>query len=204
MIYPFHLLWTLILKILGKSPELGILCSFQTHSYLFSPYPLPWQADLHWFHQWAPRSSGFLFGSANGRHMQFREQGQREVRVFITCFPLYRLWVDRDYSSIEGHHFHCVTLSYSYSRSHNFSNSSPSVPDISLFCSFWLRGSKVSTLILVLCCYTISHIMYSAEYRTDYIICGAQYKMKMEETVQKLLKISRWQPRGIKLSVGPF
>lgn len=117
VIYSFYLLWTLILKISGKSPELGILCSFQTHSYLFAPYSLPWQADLHWSHQWAPRSSGFLFGSANGRHMQFRGQGQREV-------PLYRLWVDRDYSSIEGHHFHCVTLSYGYSHSHKFSKSS--------------------------------------------------------------------------------
>lgn len=88
-----------------------------------------------------------------------RAGAERSWGSYSPACALCRLWVD--YGCVlccvltEGRHLCCVTLSYSYSHSHNFRDSVSSIPGISLSCPFWLMGGKGSTLFLVLWSYTI-------------------------------------------------
>lgn len=89
VIFPFYLFLTMILKISSPSPELGIsaLCrltlTFPTAPYALAGWP-PLISSVGsqtlwlptWFSQWEAHAD------------------EREVGVFVTCLPLYRLWAD--------------------------------------------------------------------------------------------------------------
>ena len=159
----FYVFWTLTLtlKISSKSPEPSILCSFQTHCYLFPLYPMPWQADLNRFHQWAPRRSGFLFGSPGGGGWRSEGRG-REKLGYLSPATLSTGW------GVTGTVFYRRSplllrdlLTASCRHGHSFSSSSLSIPGTSLPCSFWLRVVKFSVFTNAFSLLVLYHPVYS-------------------------------------------
>lgn len=175
VIFPFYLFLTLILKISSESPELGILCPFQTPSYL-----------SHCSLCSSRLTSTDVVSGLPDPQASYLVQSLGDACRWERSWGIYHLppslqaadwlWLC---SSPEGHHFSCVAFSYSSSRS------SFSVPAISLPCPCWLSGGKGSTLTLVLGCYPTPHMAHNTEHRTDNVIGGAPQKMKMQEPLFK-------------------